>query len=160
MEKKVSEYIPTMLLGSAEYITRYRATIRSQLLTAKGRGSLLPPSGYEQSCTAWSIVLAQFVELKFKELGSMDISSESLIVIIGVGIVAGWLAGQVMRGTGFGILGDLIVGIVGAFVGSWLLPQLHVHLGNGILSAIINATIGAVLVLFVLGLLRRRPAWR
>ncbi len=90
----------------------------------------------------------------------MEMSSESLIVIIGVGIVAGFLAGQVMRGTGFGILGDLIIGIVGAFVGSWLLPQLHVHLGNGILSAIINATIGAILVLFFLGLLRRRPAWR
>ena len=54
----------------------------------------------------------------------MDMSSESLLVILFVGLVAGWLAGQIVRGTGFGIIGDLIVGILGAFVGSWLLPQL------------------------------------
>lgn len=79
-------------------------------------------------------------------------SSENLIIIVVVGVVSGWLAGQVMRGTGFGILGDLFIGIVGAFVGSWLLPQLNIHLGPGIVAAIVNATIGAVLVLFVLGI--------
>jgi uncharacterized membrane protein YeaQ/YmgE (transglycosylase-associated protein family) len=90
----------------------------------------------------------------------MQMSSESLIIIIVVGVVAGWLAGQVMNGTGFGIFGDFIVGIIGAFVGSWLLPQLHVHLGSGILSAIINATIGAIVVLFILGILRGGRGWR
>lgn len=79
-------------------------------------------------------------------------SNESLLVIIAVGVVAGWLAGQVVRGTGFGILGDLIVGVAGAFVGSWFLPQFHMHLGNGIVAEIINATIGAVLLLLVIGL--------
>jgi uncharacterized membrane protein YeaQ/YmgE (transglycosylase-associated protein family) len=90
----------------------------------------------------------------------MHMSSESLIIIVVVGIVAGWLAGQILQGTGFGIVGDLIIGIVGAFVGSWLLPQLHVQLGTGILSAIINATIGAILVLLLLGLLRGGAGWR
>jgi uncharacterized membrane protein YeaQ/YmgE (transglycosylase-associated protein family) len=90
----------------------------------------------------------------------MQMSSESLIIIIVVGIAAGWLAGQVMNGTGFGIIGDLIIGIIGAFVGAWLLPQLHIHLGSGILSAIINATIGAILVLFLLGLIRGGRGWR
>ncbi|MGD0192802.1 MAG: GlsB/YeaQ/YmgE family stress response membrane protein [Rhizomicrobium sp.] len=90
----------------------------------------------------------------------MEMSQESLLIIIVVGVVAGWLAGQVMQGTGFGLLGDLIIGIIGAFVGSWLLPQLHIHLGSGILAAIINATIGAVLVLFILGLLRGGSRWR
>jgi len=55
----------------------------------------------------------------------MNMSSESLLVILFVGLFAGWLAGQVVRGTGFGIVGDLIVGILGAFIGSWLLPQLE-----------------------------------
>jgi uncharacterized membrane protein YeaQ/YmgE (transglycosylase-associated protein family) len=87
-------------------------------------------------------------------------SSESLIIIVVVGVVSGWLAGQVMNGTGFGIFGDLIVGIIGAFVGSWLLPQLHVHLGTGILSAIVNATIGAILVLLIIGILRGGRGWR
>ena len=79
----------------------------------------------------------------------MNMSSESLLVILFVGLVAGWLAGQIVRGTGFGIVGDLIVGILGAFIGSWLLPQLGIHLGTGMVSAIVNATIGAILLLLV-----------
>ena len=82
----------------------------------------------------------------------MNMSSESLLVILFVGLVAGWLAGQIVRGTGFGIVGDLIIGILGAFIGSWLLPRLGIHLGSGIISAIANATIGAVLLLFVVRL--------
>jgi uncharacterized membrane protein YeaQ/YmgE (transglycosylase-associated protein family) len=87
------------------------------------------------------------------------LSSESLLVILFVGLVAGWLAGQIVQGTGFGIVGDLIIGIVGAFIGDWLLPQLGLRLGDGILSAIINATIGAVLLLFVIRLVRGRGRW-
>ena len=83
-------------------------------------------------------------------------SSQSLLIILLVGIVAGWLAGQIMRGAGFGLVGDLIIGIIGAFIGSWLFPQLGIHLGAGIVAAIINATIGAMLLLFVLSLLRGR----
>jgi uncharacterized membrane protein YeaQ/YmgE (transglycosylase-associated protein family) len=64
----------------------------------------------------------------------MNMSSEGLLVILFVGLVAGWLAGQIVRGTGFGIIGDLIVGILGAFIGSWLLPQLGIHLGTGVIS--------------------------
>jgi uncharacterized membrane protein YeaQ/YmgE (transglycosylase-associated protein family) len=52
------------------------------------------------------------------------ISNESLIVILLVGVIAGWLAGQLVSGTGFGLIGDLIIGVIGAFIGSWLLPQL------------------------------------
>ena len=59
-------------------------------------------------------------------------SNESLFVILLVGLVAGWLAGQIVRGTGFGIVGDLIIGIIGAFIGEWLLPQLGIHLGAGL----------------------------
>jgi len=96
----------------------------------------------------------------------MNMSSESLLVVLFVGLVAGWLAGQIVRGTGFGIIGDLIIGIVGAFIGSWLLPQLGIHLGTGIVSAIVNATIGAILLLLIVRLVRgggwgwRRSGWR
>src|SRR5713226_9794485 len=85
---------------------------------------------------------------------TMNMSGESLLVILFVGLVAGWLAGQIVRGTGFGIIGDLVVGILGAFIGSWLLPQLGIHLGTGIISAIVNATIGAILLLLVVRLVR------
>ena len=67
----------------------------------------------------------------------MNLSNESLLVIILVGIVAGWLAGQIMQGTGFGLIGDLIIGLLGAFIGSWLLPQLHIHLGVGLVAALV-----------------------
>ena len=90
----------------------------------------------------------------------MNMSSESLLVILFVGLVAGWLAGQIVRGTGFGIVGDLIVGILGALIGSWLLPQLGIHLGTGVINAIVNATIGAILLLFVVRLFRGGGGWR
>jgi uncharacterized membrane protein YeaQ/YmgE (transglycosylase-associated protein family) len=74
------------------------------------------------------------------------------LVIIIVGIVAGWLAGRVMEGGGFGVVGDLLVGLIGAFIGDWLLPRLGIHLGTGIIALIINAFIGAVVLLLILRL--------
>jgi uncharacterized membrane protein YeaQ/YmgE (transglycosylase-associated protein family) len=86
-------------------------------------------------------------------------SSESLIVILAVGVIAGWLAGQIVRGTGYGLINDLIIGVIGAFIGGWLLPQLGIHLGAGIIGAIVNATIGALLLLLVLRLVRGGGRW-
>jgi uncharacterized membrane protein YeaQ/YmgE (transglycosylase-associated protein family) len=84
----------------------------------------------------------------------MHMSNESLVVILLVGLVAGWLAGKIVQGTGFGIIGDLIIGIIGAFIGDWLLPQVGIHLGVGIVGAIVNATIGAVVLLLIIKLVR------
>ena len=84
----------------------------------------------------------------------MYMSSESLLIILVVGVIAGWLAGQIVQGTGFGLVGDLVVGIIGAFIGAWMLPQLGVHLGAGIVAAIANATIGAIALLFVIRAVR------
>ena len=89
----------------------------------------------------------------------MHISGESLLIVLLVGVIAGWLAGQIMRGTGFGLIGDLVIGIIGAFIGNWLLPRLGIHLGVGIVGAIVNATIGAMLLLLVLSLLRGRSSF-
>jgi uncharacterized membrane protein YeaQ/YmgE (transglycosylase-associated protein family) len=91
----------------------------------------------------------------------MYLSNQSLVVIVIVGIVAGWLAGRVMEGGGFGLIGDLIVGLIGAFVGDWLLPRVGIHLGNGIISLVINAFIGAVVLLLILRLVggRRVSRW-
>ena len=84
----------------------------------------------------------------------MYMSGESLLVILLVGIVAGWLAGQIVRGTGFGLIGDVVIGVIGAFIGSWVLPRLGIHFGVGIVAAIANATIGAILLLLVIRLVR------
>jgi uncharacterized membrane protein YeaQ/YmgE (transglycosylase-associated protein family) len=76
----------------------------------------------------------------------MHISNESLLVILIVGLVAGWLAGHLVRGSGFGIIGDIIVGVLGAFIGDWLFPRI--------------ATLGAVILLLVVSLLRgSRGGW-
>jgi uncharacterized membrane protein YeaQ/YmgE (transglycosylase-associated protein family) len=82
----------------------------------------------------------------------MHLSNQGLLVIIVVGVVAGWLAGRVMEGGGFGLIGDLLVGLIGAFIGDWLLPQLGIHLGVGIVALIINAFVGAVVLLLILRL--------
>jgi uncharacterized membrane protein YeaQ/YmgE (transglycosylase-associated protein family) len=83
----------------------------------------------------------------------MHLSNQGLLVIILVGLVAGWLAGVIVRGSGFGLIGDMIVGWVGAFIGHWLLPRLHVYLGSGIVPMIMNALIGAVVLLVIVRVL-------
>jgi uncharacterized membrane protein YeaQ/YmgE (transglycosylase-associated protein family) len=93
----------------------------------------------------------------------MHISGEGLLVILLVGLVAGWLAGKIVAGGGFGLIGDIAIGVVGALIGSWLMARLGIHIGTGIVSAIIVATIGSVLLLVIVGLLSgaypRRRAW-
>ena len=84
----------------------------------------------------------------------MHVSNESLLVILLVGVVAGWLAGHVVQGTGLGLIGDMVIGVIGAFVGDWLMPQLGIHLGVGTIGAIVNATIGAILLLLIIRLVR------
>ena len=80
----------------------------------------------------------------------------SILIWIVVGAVAGWLAGLVMRGAGFGLVGNIIVGIIGAVVAGFLLPRIGIAIGGNIVAQILNAFIGAVIVLFVIGLIRRR----
>ena len=80
---------------------------------------------------------------------------ETLLIWLLIGAVAGWLAGVIVKGGGFGIFGDIVVGIVGAFAGGWLLPRLGIQLGVGIVSIIAGATIGAVVLLLILRLIRR-----
>lgn len=89
----------------------------------------------------------------------MNPSTESLVIILLVGVVAGWLAGQLVAGGGFGVIGDLIVGIIGAFIGDWLLPRLNIHLGDGIVALIANATIGAIVLLLIIRVFSGSRGW-
>ncbi|SMG59670.1 GlsB/YeaQ/YmgE family stress response membrane protein [Paraburkholderia susongensis] len=72
-----------------------------------------------------------------------------------IGAIAGWLAGVLVKGGGFGLIVDIIVGIVGAFIGGWLAGVLHISLGGGWFGSIITAVIGAVILLFIIRLIRR-----
>jgi uncharacterized membrane protein YeaQ/YmgE (transglycosylase-associated protein family) len=79
----------------------------------------------------------------------------NFIWFILVGLIAGWLAGQLMKGGGYGVVGDIIVGIIGALLGGFLFSSLGVAAGGGLLGAIVVATIGAVVLIFLLRLLKR-----
>ena len=89
----------------------------------------------------------------------MVLSNESIIVILFVGLVAGWLAGKIVRGTGFGIIGDILVGVAGALVASLLFPKLGIRLGTGLVSEIIYSAIGAVILLLIVRLVRTGGRW-
>ncbi len=77
------------------------------------------------------------------------------IIEIIIGALAGWLAGTVVRGGGFGFLGNVVLGIVGSLVSGWLFPQLGFTLGGGFVGQILFAAIGAIVVLVVIGLIKR-----
>jgi uncharacterized membrane protein YeaQ/YmgE (transglycosylase-associated protein family) len=82
-------------------------------------------------------------------------SLTGLIWFLLVGLIAGWLAGRVMRGGGFGVVGDMIVGVIGALLGGWLFGTLGISAGGGLIGSIIVAFIGAVILIMLLRLIRR-----
>jgi uncharacterized membrane protein YeaQ/YmgE (transglycosylase-associated protein family) len=97
------------------------------------------------SCVEWNVSIT----------GENVMTLESLIVLLIVGAIAGWLAGQIVRGYGFGLVGNIVVGIIGAVIAGWLFPRLGVPLGGGWIGSIISAVIGAVILLFIIGLIKR-----
>jgi uncharacterized membrane protein YeaQ/YmgE (transglycosylase-associated protein family) len=84
-----------------------------------------------------------------------NMDAQALIIWLVVGGIAGWLAGMLVKGGGFGLIGDIIVGILGGLIAGWLLPRIGIVIGSGFIAAIINAFIGAVILLIVLRLVRR-----
>jgi uncharacterized membrane protein YeaQ/YmgE (transglycosylase-associated protein family) len=79
-----------------------------------------------------------------------------IIIWLIVGAIAGWLAGMVVKGGGFGLIGDIVVGIVGAVIAGWLFPQIGLPLfGGDLIGAIIDAFIGAVILLVIIRLIKR-----
>lgn len=79
----------------------------------------------------------------------------SLLWLIIVGLIAGWLAGVLVRGGGFGIIGDIIVGILGALIGGWIFTSSGVWPNGGLLGSILVATIGAVILIAILRVINR-----
>ena len=80
---------------------------------------------------------------------------ESLLVFLVIGGVAGWLAGLLVKGFGYGLIGNIVIGVVGAFIAGWIFPTLGISLGTGIVAAILHATIGATVWLLLIRVLKR-----
>jgi uncharacterized membrane protein YeaQ/YmgE (transglycosylase-associated protein family) len=87
----------------------------------------------------------------------MDPQLQSILIIVLIGAIAGWLAGVIFSGGGYGLVGNVIIGIIGAFIGGWLFPRLGVAItpGSPVVASIITATAGALILLFILSLIRR-----
>jgi uncharacterized membrane protein YeaQ/YmgE (transglycosylase-associated protein family) len=83
----------------------------------------------------------------------MDITS--LLIFLAIGAVAGWLAGTLMRGGGFGLLGNIVVGVIGAVVGGFLFGLAGISTGDGLTGSMITAVIGAAVLLFIIGLIKK-----
>lgn len=83
-------------------------------------------------------------------------NTEHLLIVLLIGAIAGWLAGNIRQGYGYGLVGNIIVGILGAFVGNWVSGQTGLFLGAGLLGTILTAVLGALLLLFLIGLVRRQ----
>jgi uncharacterized membrane protein YeaQ/YmgE (transglycosylase-associated protein family) len=76
-----------------------------------------------------------------------------LLWFVIVGAVAGWLAGQFMRGHGFGLIGDIIVGVIGAFIGRYIAQAAGLGIGHGLIGTLIVAFVGAIILLFIVRLI-------
>jgi uncharacterized membrane protein YeaQ/YmgE (transglycosylase-associated protein family) len=83
---------------------------------------------------------------------------EGFLWFILIGLIAGWLAGLLVKGGGFGVVGDIVVGVLGALLGGWLFQKMGWSSGGGLGGAILVATLGAILLIALLRLLRRSPA--
>jgi uncharacterized membrane protein YeaQ/YmgE (transglycosylase-associated protein family) len=71
-----------------------------------------------------------------------------------IGLIAGWLAGQIMKGGGYGVVGDIVVGVIGALLGGWLCGQLGIFAG-GLIGSLLVATLGAIIFIFLIRLIKR-----
>lgn len=82
---------------------------------------------------------------------------EGILIVLLIGAIAGWLAGVIVRGGGFGLIGNIIIGILGAFVSTYLLPKIGIVIGNdgSIIGQILYAMVGAIVVLLLISLVRR-----
>ncbi|MEQ1930882.1 MAG: GlsB/YeaQ/YmgE family stress response membrane protein [Parvularculaceae bacterium] len=82
-------------------------------------------------------------------------SIEGILVWLLIGAIAGWLAGVIVKGYGFGVGGNIVIGVLGAFIGGWLFGVFGLSSGGGLLGSVVGATVGAVALLLVIRVLRR-----
>ncbi len=80
---------------------------------------------------------------------------EGIIITLILGAIAGWLGGQLFKGSGLGLIGNIVVGILGGFIGYWLFGKLGISLGSGWIGYILTAAIGAVVLLAIINLIFR-----
>jgi uncharacterized membrane protein YeaQ/YmgE (transglycosylase-associated protein family) len=93
--------------------------------------------------------------VKNTERKEKEMNMEQLIVFLLIGGAAGWLAGQIMKGGGLGIIGNIVVGVIGAVLGGWIFGVLDISIGGKWVGPLVTATVGAVVLIFAIGLIRK-----
>jgi uncharacterized membrane protein YeaQ/YmgE (transglycosylase-associated protein family) len=83
----------------------------------------------------------------------MDIGS--LLIFLGLGALAGWLAGKIIKGGGSGLLMNIVIGIIGSVIGGWAFGQLGISVGNDLVGSLVTAVVGAIILLFIVGLVKK-----
>ena len=79
-----------------------------------------------------------------------------LVIFLGIGLLAGWLAGMILKGRGFGLLWNLLIGVAGSFVGGWIFSILHISVMSAMATRIIAAIAGAIVILAIVNLIKRK----
>lgn len=79
-----------------------------------------------------------------------------LLIFLGIGLLAGWLAGMILKGRGFGLLWNLLIGVAGSFVGGWIFSILHISIMSALATRIIAAIAGAIVILAIVNLIKRK----
>jgi uncharacterized membrane protein YeaQ/YmgE (transglycosylase-associated protein family) len=90
-----------------------------------------------------------------KSKGDKAMQIMPIIIMLAIGAVAGWLAGFITKGRGFGLIGDIVLGILGAFVGQFVFGWLHISVGYGLINTIVTATVGAIVPILFVRVLRK-----
>jgi uncharacterized membrane protein YeaQ/YmgE (transglycosylase-associated protein family) len=108
------------------------------------------------SCLAVRVSSHRWIGLRWSIQEDAIMTLQALVIWLVVGGIAGWVAGLIIKGYGLGLIGNIVVGIIGAVIAGWLLPRIGISIGSGIPGMLIHAIIGAVLLLFVVGLVKRR----
>lgn len=80
----------------------------------------------------------------------------NFLYFILLGAAAGWLAGNIMKGSGFGILGNIVVGIIGGIAGGWVFSLLGISSNGGLIGSLVTAVVGAILLIYLVGLFVRK----
>jgi uncharacterized membrane protein YeaQ/YmgE (transglycosylase-associated protein family) len=93
---------------------------------------------------------------KAKERKEAQMNVEQLVVFLLIGGIAGWLAGLITKGGGFGIVGNVVAGVIGAVLGGWLFGILGISIGGQWAGSLVTAIVGAVVLLFAIGLIRKK----
>jgi uncharacterized membrane protein YeaQ/YmgE (transglycosylase-associated protein family) len=126
-----------------------------QAVRSGGEESVVWIVSLKEQAGARSLVLPPRRTFDAMHRGEKIMSAQTLLIWLFIGAVAGWLAGMIVKGGGFGLIGNIIVGIIGSVIGGWLFANFHIYTGGGIIGEILGATVGAVVLLFLIRLIRR-----